>query len=118
MLIPLLPIAWQQIKRGKPKDVLRLVQDAPVSQPKPDEVMVQGTLAALQAEFCRSDFPRLVHSAALNPVGYKMMGSVPSPIARFPGIPESDFAGVIVDTNGHNEWSVGQGMSLHVIEQT
>jgi hypothetical protein len=35
-------IAWQQIKKGKPKDVLRLVQDAPVPRLAPDEVMVKG----------------------------------------------------------------------------
>lgn len=112
-------IAWQQIKRGKPKDVLRLVQNAPVSRPKPDEVMVKGTLLLFKPiSSPLTPIACLVHSAALNPVGYRMMGTVPSPIARFPGIPESDFAGVIVDMNGHNEWAVGQGVSLHVINQT
>lgn len=35
-------IAWQQVKEGKPKDVLRLVQDAPVPRLAPDEVLVKG----------------------------------------------------------------------------
>ena len=45
MLICILQ-AWQQIKRGKPKDVLRLVQDAPVPRLSADEVVVKGTLLA------------------------------------------------------------------------
>lgn len=50
-----------------------------------------------------------VHSVALNPLGHKLMGSVPWPIARYPIVAENDFAGTIVDSNGHMEWSVGQG---------
>ncbi|KAJ9123877.1 hypothetical protein QFC22_000665 [Naganishia vaughanmartiniae] len=82
--------AWQQFARGKPKNVLKLVKDAPVPRPAADEVLVK------------------VHSAALNPVGPKLMSSVPWPIARYPIVPENDFSGVIVDPNGHKEWKVGQ----------
>lgn len=38
--------AWQQIARGKPKDVLRLVTDAPVPQLAADEVLVKGTFVS------------------------------------------------------------------------
>ncbi|KAJ9097584.1 hypothetical protein QFC21_004618 [Naganishia friedmannii] len=80
----------EQFARGKPKDVLKLVKDAPVPRPAVDEVLVK------------------VHSAALNPLGPKLMSSVPFPIARYPIVPENDFAGVVVDPNGHREWKVGQ----------
>lgn len=45
-----------------------------------------------------------------------MMGSVPWPMARFPIIAESDFAGTVVDANGHSEWAVGQGTLATVRE--
>ncbi|KAI5454901.1 hypothetical protein NCC49_002177 [Naganishia albida] len=88
--LPTTQRAWKQFSRGKPKDVLRLVSNAIVPVPASGEVLVK------------------VHSVALNPLGHKLMGSVPWPIARYPIVAENDFAGTIVDSNGHMEWSVGQ----------
>ncbi|KAJ9117260.1 hypothetical protein QFC20_000405 [Naganishia adeliensis] len=98
--IPTTQRAWKQFSRGKPKDVLRLVADAPVPIPAPGEVLVK------------------VHSVALNPLGYKLMGSVPWPIARYPIVAENDFAGTIVDANGHTDWHVGQAAGLPIAGMT
>lgn len=56
----------------------------------------------------------VVHSVGLNPLGYKLMGTVPWPIARYPIVAENDFAGTIADANGHTDWHVGQGAFAYV----
>lgn len=51
----------------------------------------------------------LVHSVALNPVGYKLMQLVPWPMARYPMIPEGDFSGTIVAGENTGGWNVKKG---------
>ncbi|EIW64611.1 NAD-P-binding protein [Trametes versicolor FP-101664 SS1] len=74
--------AWRAMRRGKPADVLALV-DVPVpAKLQKGEVLVK------------------VQAAALNPAGYKMMGILPGVVLRRAGAVEYDLAGVIVDANG------------------
>ncbi|KAJ8597885.1 NAD(P)-binding protein [Rhizopogon salebrosus TDB-379] len=80
--------AWRAVKRGKPSEALVLQTDVPVPSLSPGEVLVK------------------VQAAALNPVGWKIMTTVPNVIARRPITPEYDLAGVIVDANG-SEFSAG-----------
>jgi NADPH:quinone reductase-like Zn-dependent oxidoreductase len=54
-----------------------------------------------------------VHSVALNPVGYKLMQTLPSLVAKFPANPESDLSGWVVDANG-SQFVVGDGESGRV----
>jgi NADPH:quinone reductase-like Zn-dependent oxidoreductase len=51
-----------------------------------------------------------VHSVALNPVGYKLMQTLPSLVAKLPANPESDLSGWVVDANG-SQFVVGDGES-------
>ncbi|EGN95474.1 hypothetical protein SERLA73DRAFT_186503 [Serpula lacrymans var. lacrymans S7.3] len=80
--------AWTAVKRGSPAKALAL-QDVPI----PSKLVEGEVLVKVQA-------------AALNPVGYKLMGTLPNFIARRPITVEHDLAGVIVDANG-SEFSIG-----------
>ncbi|KAI0825077.1 NAD-P-binding protein [Trametes gibbosa] len=75
--------AWRVTRRGKtPQEMLALV-DAPVpAKLKKEEVLVK------------------VQAAALNPVGYKLMGLLPTVLLKRLDAVEFDLAGVIVDGNG------------------
>ncbi|KAG2158438.1 NAD(P)-binding protein [Suillus bovinus] len=89
--IPNLPVtqrAWRAVKRGKPSESLVLQTDVAVPPLSPGEVLVK------------------VQAAALNPVGWKLMSSVPNVLARRPLTPEHDLAGVVMDANG-TEFSAG-----------
>ncbi|KAJ9123876.1 hypothetical protein QFC22_000664 [Naganishia vaughanmartiniae] len=82
-------VVWLQTARGKPSDVLAVKEDAPIPKPGPNEVLIK------------------VHSVSLNPVGYKLMGLLPWPVAKLPMIPEGDFAGWVADPNGHDtKWKI------------
>ncbi|KAA1471271.1 NAD(P)-binding protein [Dentipellis sp. KUC8613] len=84
--------AWIVVRRGKPKDALVLKTDAPVpSTLKPGEVLVK------------------VQAAALNPVGYKLMGMLPNFIAKRPLTAESDFTGIVANGNG-TRWLEGEAV--------
>ncbi|KAG2157418.1 NAD(P)-binding protein [Suillus clintonianus] len=80
--------AWRAVKRGKPSESLVFQTDVVVPSLSPGEVLVK------------------VQAAALNPVGWKVMSTVPNVLARRPITPEHDFAGVVVDANG-TEFSAG-----------
>ncbi|KAH7912134.1 NAD(P)-binding protein [Hygrophoropsis aurantiaca] len=83
--IPTTQKAWRVIRQGKPAKALSFQSDVQVpKQLGPGEVLVK------------------VQAAALNPVGYKLMASVPNFIARRPLTPEYDLSGVVVDANGTN----------------
>ncbi|TFK55244.1 NAD(P)-binding protein [Heliocybe sulcata] len=81
--IPSTQKVWHVVKKGTPEKVLKQVLDAPVPSKFPKgEVLVK------------------VQAAALNPVGFKVMQIAPTFVAKRPYVPESDFAGVVVDANG------------------
>ncbi|KAH0834228.1 chaperonin 10-like protein [Lanmaoa asiatica] len=80
--IPTTQKAWMVVKQGKPRDALAFKTDVPVPKPKPGEVLVR------------------VRAAALNPVGWKLMGALPNVLSKRPYPAEHDLAGVIVDANG------------------
>ncbi|KAJ9097583.1 hypothetical protein QFC21_004617 [Naganishia friedmannii] len=80
---------WLQTARGKPADILTVREDAPIPKPGSNEVLIK------------------VHSVSLNPVGYKLMGMLPWPLAKLPMIPEGDFSGWVADPNGHDDkWKI------------
>ncbi|KAF8507264.1 hypothetical protein JB92DRAFT_2735765 [Gautieria morchelliformis] len=80
--IPTKQNAWLIVRRGSPGQSIVLKKDVSVpSQLGKGEVLVK------------------VHAAALNPVGYKVMQTLPNFIARSPHVAEHDLAGVIVDPN-------------------
>lgn len=54
-----------------------------------------------------------MHYAALNPVGYKLMGLVPWPLITLPSIPEQDFSGRVV--NGNIDVKGGDGESAVLV---
>lgn len=88
--IPSTQKAWIVERRGPPPKALVLHSDYPVPKSlKKDEVLVK------------------IQAAALNPVGYKLMGLLPNFLAKRPIVAEHDFSGVIVDANGSTEFSVG-----------
>ncbi|KAI8995679.1 NAD-P-binding protein [Trametes punicea] len=75
--------SWRVTGKGEPAKVLRLGEDTPVpAKLRKGEVLVR------------------VQAAALNPVGYKMMGMLPAFLLRHVQAVEHDLAGVIVDGNG------------------
>jgi len=80
--------AWQIVKSGAPKDVLKFRDDLPVPQDIPKGHVLVKVLAA-----------------ALNPVGYKVM-SLPNFMVKRPVIAENDLSGEIVLGNG-TEFKVG-----------
>ncbi|PCH38315.1 NAD(P)-binding protein [Wolfiporia cocos MD-104 SS10] len=83
MSIPQTQQAWRATAKGAPGKVLRLDNDVPVPvKLKKGEVLVK------------------VQAAALNPIGYKLMQLLPGFVLKRPYIPEHDFAGVVVDSNG------------------
>jgi hypothetical protein len=107
--------AWFQTARGKPNDVLKLDENAPVPKPNAGEVLIKSRSRAMMAIVCYvflADWPYspTVHSAGLNPVGYKLMALSVWPVFKLPAIPELDFSGTIVDGNG-TEFKTGQGGS-------
>ncbi|KAF8508092.1 quinone oxidoreductase [Hysterangium stoloniferum] len=80
--IPTKQKAWVVVKRSSPKNAVVLKEDYPVnSKLEKGEVLVK------------------VHAAALNPIGWKLMGLLPSFVAGRPHVAEYDFAGTIVHTN-------------------
>ncbi|KIY51029.1 NAD(P)-binding protein [Fistulina hepatica ATCC 64428] len=80
--IPRTQKAWIVERRGVPSKALTLKNDWPVpTKLDKDEVLVK------------------VQAAALNPVGYKLMGILPNFLAGRPLIAEADLSGVIVDGN-------------------
>lgn len=79
--------AWIFNKAGKPRDVLTLAED----YPKPSYVPSNKVLIKVRA-------------AALNPVGYKMMGMIPS-FMRNTTVPEADLSGTIVTLEGEESRS-------------
>ncbi|KAG8215505.1 chaperonin 10-like protein [Butyriboletus roseoflavus] len=79
--IPTTQKAWIVVKQGKPRDALVFKTDCPVPRPKPGEVLVR------------------IRAAALNPVGWKFMGTLPTMLSKNL-IPEHDLAGVIANANG------------------
>ncbi|KAJ2925233.1 hypothetical protein H1R20_g11882, partial [Candolleomyces eurysporus] len=90
MSIPAVQRAWVSVRKGIPSKSLELKTDWPVSKNlKPGEVLVK------------------IQASALNPVGYKMMKMLPDFLGKRPYIPEHDFSGVVVDSNGSQEYSNG-----------
>ncbi|KAI0689116.1 hypothetical protein BC835DRAFT_1407907 [Cytidiella melzeri] len=82
--------AWLVVRKGLPKDAVVLNQQTDVpSKLAPGEVLIK------------------VHAAALNPVGYKLMGLLPNFLVKRPQVAENDFAGVVVNGNG-TDWQNGQ----------
>ncbi|KAM0787822.1 hypothetical protein ACM66B_003876 [Microbotryomycetes sp. NB124-2] len=72
--------AWVFRKSGKPADVLKLESDYRKPTPSGKKLLIE------------------VHAVALNPVAWKMMGTVPLCwIHKKPAVPEADVAGKIVD---------------------
>ncbi|THH01706.1 hypothetical protein EW026_g1039 [Hermanssonia centrifuga] len=75
--------AWINVAKGDPSDVLVIDDKRPIPTQLADgEVLIK------------------VQAAALNPVGYKLMQMVPNFIARRPLVPELDYSGIVVDSNG------------------
>ncbi|KAI0655133.1 NAD-P-binding protein [Cubamyces menziesii] len=75
--------SWRATRRGEPAKVLKLAEDTPVpAKLKKGEVLVK------------------VQAAALNPVGYKIMGVLPGFVLRRVQAVEHDLSGVVVDGNG------------------
>ncbi|EIW84972.1 NAD(P)-binding protein [Coniophora puteana RWD-64-598 SS2] len=89
--IPSQQQSWRVLNKGLPSDpnVLTLQSDTDVPR-----------------KLCKGEILVKVQAAALNPVGWKMMGFLPNFVARRPLTPEHDFAGTVVDPNG-SEYSVG-----------
>ncbi|KIJ64252.1 hypothetical protein HYDPIDRAFT_28687 [Hydnomerulius pinastri MD-312] len=80
--LPATQRAWVVVKQGTPHQALDFKSGFPVPKPKRDHVLVR------------------VHAAALNPVGWKLMGTLPTLLSPRPHPAEHDLAGVVVDTNG------------------
>ncbi|KAI0335216.1 NAD-P-binding protein [Cubamyces sp. BRFM 1775] len=81
--LPATQRSWRITGSGEPAKVLKLAEDTPVpAKLKKGEVLVR------------------VQAAALNPVGYKMMGLLPGFVNRRVQAAEYDLAGVVVDGNG------------------
>ncbi|KAJ3530617.1 hypothetical protein NMY22_g8500 [Coprinellus aureogranulatus] len=88
--IPATQNAWVSVRKGVPSRSLEFNTDWPVRRTlAPGEVLVK------------------VHAAALNPLGYKLMTMVPGFVSKRPYVPEHDFSGTIVDSNGSEEFKVG-----------
>ncbi|KAJ7175689.1 NAD(P)-binding protein [Mycena filopes] len=81
--------AWVATKKGHPSQAIELKTDLtlPKTLPK-DHVLVK------------------VQATALNPVGYKLLRTLPNFMAGRPHVKEQDVAGIIVDPNGSG-FSVG-----------
>ncbi|VDB91720.1 unnamed protein product [Peniophora sp. CBMAI 1063] len=93
--VPTTQRAWICTGRGTPDKVLRLEKSYPV----PSQLQKGAVLIKVKA-------------AALNPVGYKMMGLLPLASMR-PTVPEYELAGTIVDANGTN-FSLGDEVVAHI----
>lgn len=87
LTIPKTQRQWQQTGRGLPKDVLKLVEDAPVPTPAKGEVLIK------------------VLYATGTPAVYKLMGILPS-FWRKGSVPEIEATGLVVDPN-HSEFKKG-----------
>jgi len=77
------------MRQGKPEDALDFQSDVPVLSPTEGEVLVK------------------IKSAALNPVGYKLMKLIPDAVAKRPLTAEYDFSGVVVDQKNTAKFKVG-----------
>ncbi|KAF8188383.1 hypothetical protein BJ912DRAFT_1107585 [Pholiota molesta] len=83
--IPDVQRAWIAVRRGKPADAIVLKEDWPVpKQLEEGEVLVQ------------------VQAGAFNPIGWKVMKTLPKFLGNRPHILENDFSGVVVNANGSN----------------
>ncbi|KAG8848861.1 hypothetical protein FRB96_000993 [Tulasnella sp. 330] len=87
--IPRIQKAWQIMRQGKPQVALEFKSNVPVLQPDDGQVLVK------------------IKSAALNPVGYKVMKMLPDLIARRPYTAEYDFSGVVVEENNSTRFKLG-----------
>ncbi|KZV71490.1 NAD(P)-binding protein [Peniophora sp. CONT] len=93
--VPTTQRAWICTGRGTPNKVLRLETNYPVpSQLPKGNVLIK------------------VKAAALNPVGYKLMGMLPLASLRAT-IPEYELAGTIVDANG-THFAPGDEIVAHI----
>ncbi|KAI0340529.1 NAD(P)-binding protein [Trametopsis cervina] len=81
--IPTQQRAWLVVKRGHPQQAVVLDEHHSV----PSKLAAGEVLVKIQA-------------AALNPIGYKLMGLLPNFIAKRPHVAEHDLAGIVVDANG------------------
>ncbi|KAI0797804.1 hypothetical protein C8Q75DRAFT_739747 [Abortiporus biennis] len=88
--IPETQKAWRVVRKGLPSKALHLNEKTPV-----------------KTDLAKGEVLVKVEAAALNPVGYKMMGIVPAFVAKFPQTAEYDFSGVVVNGNG-TEFKNGQ----------
>lgn len=84
---PAVQSAWVMSRRGTPTAALQLVSNHPVPTPSGSQLLVK------------------LHAAALNPVGWKLMG-MPF-VHKVPAVPESDFSGVVVAGGDGTDWKVG-----------
>ncbi|KAI0735098.1 NAD-P-binding protein [Earliella scabrosa] len=80
--LPTTQKSWRVLKSGKPAEALALADTPVPTKLKKGEILVK------------------VQAAALNPVGYKMLGHLPSFILKRIQAYEFDLAGVVVDPNG------------------
>ncbi|RPD55791.1 NAD(P)-binding protein, partial [Lentinus tigrinus ALCF2SS1-6] len=81
--IPATQKSWRAVRSGEPAKALALTDSTPVPvKLKKGEILVK------------------VQAAALNPVGYKTLGLVPSFVAKRVNAYEFDYAGTVVDANG------------------
>ncbi|KAI0312731.1 hypothetical protein OF83DRAFT_1066723 [Amylostereum chailletii] len=89
--------AWRVVRKGAPRDALKLETDLPV----PKDLQPGHVLLKVQA-------------GALNPVcGYKLMKLLPNFLAGRPVIAEFELAGTVVEPNG-TEWSKGDQVAAHL----
>ncbi|TFK93483.1 NAD-P-binding protein [Polyporus arcularius HHB13444] len=81
--IPATQKSWRAVRAGEPEKALALSDNTPVpSKLKKGEILVK------------------VQAAALNPVGYKVLGFLPSFVLKRVNAYEFDFAGIVADANG------------------
>ncbi|KAF7307544.1 PKS-ER domain-containing protein [Mycena indigotica] len=81
--------AWLAVRKGEPAEAVQLKSDLPVPTTIPKNHVLVKVLAT-----------------ALNPVGYKLLRSMPNFVMGRPHPMEQDFAGVVADANG-TDFKVG-----------
>lgn len=100
MNVPKVQRQWQTVRRGQPKDALKLVLDAPVPVPHKGEMLV-----------------KISHSA-INLASLKITGSPVVYFRRGAAVPEIEASGWVIDPNGSvfkegDEVIGGIGVSEH-----